>query len=139
MGMLALQLPYMQDHQPRGVAMEWKFWNRKKAGPGTGDPPKKKLPRPKELLQPIGQHLVTVEKLDPDLVWSLFCVLRPHADNKVVSDVRVFNPGQASVHGVHVVDYSSLDNHPELILYHGWVDSHSNRFKLQKSAPDLAA
>jgi len=85
------------------------------------------------------QHLVTVEKLDPDLVWSLFCVLRPHADNKAVSDVRVFNPGQASVHGVHVVDYSSLDNHPELILYHGWVDSHTNRFKLQKSAPDLAA
>lgn len=119
--------------------MDWKFWNRKKDSLGADGPPKKKLAGPKEIPTQIGQHLVTVEKMDPDQVWSLQCVMRPHPDSKSMADFRVFNPRQASMHSVAVVDYNALDSHPELVLFHGWFDKHASRYKIQKGTTDLAA
>jgi hypothetical protein len=119
--------------------MEWKFWRRDQTAQTSGRAQKLKLHGPKELPQTIGQYLVTREKMDPDLVWSLKCVLRPHADHKSISDCRIFSPSQVDMQDIRIIDYTSLDDHADLILFHGWFDSQTNQVKLQKGVPDLAA
>jgi hypothetical protein len=119
--------------------MDWKFWNRKKSDPAGGGQPKSKLSGPKELPQQIGQFLVTHERMDPDWVWSLRCVMRRRADHPSTYDCRVFNPNQTSIQGIRIADYDSLDNHPELVLFQGWFNKENNQVKLQKGAPELAA
>lgn len=119
--------------------MDWKFWKKNQPSPDGSNAPKSKLPGPKELPQPIGQYLVTFEKSDPDWAWSLKCVLRPHPDKKSRFDCRVFDPSKAGMYGIRIVNYTSLDDNPELILFQGWFDKETGKVKLQKGAPDLAA
>lgn len=119
--------------------MDWKFWKQKQSAPDNNNVPKSKLSGPKELPQPIGQYLVTQEKRDPDWAWSLKCVLRPHPEKKSRFDCRVFDPAKAGMYGIRIVNYTSLDDHPELILFQGWFDKETNQVKPQKETPDLAA
>lgn len=111
--------------------MDWKFWKQKQSAQDGSDVPKSKLPGPRELPQPIGQYLVTQEKKDPDWTWSLKCVLRPHPEKKSRFDCRVFDPSKAGMYGIRIVNYTSLDDHPELILFQGWFDKETNQVKPQ--------
>ena len=119
--------------------MDWKFWRNKQAGPDASNAPKIKMSGPKELPEVIGIYLVTNGKRDPDWVWSLKCLLRRHPDNKSSYDFRIFNPIQMGIETICIKDYTSLDNHPELILFHGSFDKRTNQVELKKEAPDLEA
>ena len=116
--------------------MNWKFWAKKEPetrslhSKGKGNDSKKKLPRPKELPQMIGRHMVAVLNLDPDWVWDLRAVLSPKDDAKDVFMIRIFDPKTALAQGVTVAHYNSLDDHPELILFKGWFHKRSEQFEL---------
>jgi hypothetical protein len=112
--------------------MDWKFWKPKQSTEHGSNVPKSKLPGPKELPQQIGQYLVVQEKSDPDWAWSLKCVLRPLPDKKSRFDCRVFDPSKAGMYNIRIVNYTSLDDHPELILFQGWFDKETSEVKLQK-------
>ncbi|MGD9209363.1 MAG: hypothetical protein PVI90_01235 [Desulfobacteraceae bacterium] len=112
--------------------MNLKFWQRKKPGIGGGAGVKIKLRPPKEPPQPIGQYLVTREKIDPDLAWSYKCVLKSRTDNKHRFDFRVFSESMCSRSGIVVKNYDSLEEHQNLILYHGWYDKHTNEVNMIK-------
>ena len=102
------------------------FWNRKKTEEG-GIP----LPGPKEVPQSVGAHLVVQEKQDPNWVWSLKGVVRP-TEKKKVFYCRVFSQAQAAQAGIKVKDWSSLDNHPALILWEGYFDKETNIVRREK-------
>ena len=88
-------------------------------------PKAEKLPGPKDLPMPVGRDIVVQFKKEPDWVWSLRTVVRKNPTGKKVFDVRVFSERTAAEKNVKVRDYTSLDEHPELILFEGWFDEES--------------
>jgi hypothetical protein len=110
--------------------MNWKFWDNKKTvndGGGVGN----KLSKPKELPQMVGRHLVVSLVQDPDWVWGLKAAMRPKDGSKSVREIRVFNPVSAANQRVAIRDFTSLDDHPELVLFDGWFDSRTNQLEIQ--------
>ena len=114
--------------------MKWKFWHRIPSGGGS-NADTNKLPKPKELPSQIGMYLVVHEKLDPDWVWALRCVQRPRTERKRYFDFRVFDPVSARTANVQVINYTSLDHHPELILFKGRYDKDVRDPELDRSPP----
>ena len=108
----------------------WKFWKRNEgsgAG-GTGNPVK--LKKPGDLPPGVGRSLVVDYKLNPDWVWKLKCVLRPVDNSKNESYFRVFSDASAREKAIRILNYDSLNDHPELILFSGSYDKavHIARF-----------
>ncbi len=108
--------------------MNWKFWKTEnKNGPSLirGS---SRLPKPKDLPDRVGMHLVTQLKLDPDWVWSLKGAVRHTADKQIV-DIRIFDPKEAVMNDMNITDFSCLDHYPEMVLFEGsfnkntgWID-----------------
>lgn len=114
--------------------MSWKFWQKNNAAKeGAG------LPKPKDLPEPVGRYLVVDLKLEPDYVWALKAALRPHAENRDIRDFRIFSPAKADAAGVTVRSFKTLDEHPDLILFEGWVDKKTNQLKLMTTSTEKAA
>jgi len=63
------------------------------------------------------------ERLPPSDHWVRFmAVLRRHADNPDICDVRIYDEWCTNNRGITVSDYASLDFHPDLVLFEGWFD-----------------
>lgn len=88
-----------------------------------------KLPGPKGIPDPAGQILVVEFKEDPEWVWSLKAVMKPQ-ETKGLFHIRVFSDPVANKAKVSVKDFSTLDSHPEVILYEGVYDKKNNKAKL---------
>jgi len=56
--------------------------------------------------------------------------MRPRPEGKDVFDVRVFDQAQVAAKKVTVNDYTSLDEHPDLILYQGQFDKKSGEVQI---------
>lgn len=115
--------------------MHWKFWQREKTGGGTTKTAGVKLPGPKDLPQQIGMYLVVNEKLDPDFVWALKWVVRPRPERARYFDFRIFDPAQADNAGLKVANYTSLDDHPVLVLFKGRYDKDAPNPQLDRDPP----
>ena len=77
--------------------------------------------------------MVLEEKKGPDWVWSLKQVVRP-TEKKKAFYCRIFSEGQATQAGVRVKDWTSLDDHPDLILWEGYFDEETNTVRPEKFA-----
>jgi len=99
------------------------LFSKKKAEGQPVEAPKEKLSRPKDLHHAVGRYLVVSAGQNPDWVWNLKNVLRPSTAGPKKMDFRVFNPRDAAAKRVPIKNWHSLDDHPELILYHGWLDN----------------
>jgi hypothetical protein len=104
--------------------VNWKFW-LKKTENETAEEKTVKLPGPMRIPEPVGRYLVVKLGKDPDWVWNLECVVRPHGEAKNAFDFRVFDLKRAEANNVVVKNYDTLDAHPNLILYEGWYDKKS--------------
>jgi len=72
------------------------FWKKKAA---TEEPSKirvERLPRPKDIPELVGRHLITELKQNPDWVWKLKGVVRPRSDGKDTFYFRVFDQAPGS-------------------------------------------
>ena len=108
------------------------FWKRKLV---TGEPSKpkvEKLPGPKDIPGPVGSHLVVALKQNPDWVWKLKGVVRRRLEGKDRFDFRVFDEAKVAGTKVIVRNYTSLDEHPDLILYEGWFDKKSGEVQIEE-------
>jgi hypothetical protein len=115
--------------------MKWKFWQKKE----TSTHPKG-LSKPKDLPEFVGRYLVVDRKMEPDWVWSLKAVMRRReTESSDIRDIRVFNPAHAGAAGVSVRNYLSLDDHPDLVLYEGWVNPKTSQMKLTGKTMEEAA
>jgi len=94
--------------------MSWMFWKK--------DGQIKKLPGPKSIPQSVGMHLVVKAKMSPDLVWNLKAVVVPTAADRYVYDVRIYDNDEVNQAGVKVIDYHSLDDHLNLVIFDGWYN-----------------
>ena len=90
-----------------------------------------KLPGPKDINELVGMYVVTNKKQNPDYVWQLKSVTRRWPENKNRFYFRVFDDVETSKKKVKVINYYSLDSHPELILWEGWADKETNTVTFQ--------
>ena len=102
------------------------FWKHKQTKEGE-----EKLPGPKGIPELAGRYMIVEGKKDPDLVWQLKAVIRP-AGKKKAFYCRVFSEGQVAQAGANVKDWTSLDNHPDLILWEGYLDKETNTVRHEK-------
>jgi len=102
------------------------FWKHKETKEG-----RVKLPGPKEIPDVVGRYMVVEEKKDPDWVWALKGLVRP-AGKKKAFYCRVFNEAQAAQARVKVKDWTSLDDHPDLILWESYFDRETNTARREK-------
>ena len=107
--------------------MNWKFWEKENA---DGAP---KLSGPKDLPPQIGFQLVTILKKDPDWVWKLKVCFRPNAGGHGLEDVRVFDPRQVSMAKLAVKNYSTFDDHRDLILYEGTFNKKTKEVNIKET------
>ncbi|MFH1382628.1 MAG: hypothetical protein ABIH70_07015 [Chloroflexota bacterium] len=104
------------------------FWKHNETkGNGT------KLPGPKEIPDPPARYMIIEMKKDPDWVWKLKGVVHP-TPKKEVFYCRVFDEKQAAKAGVIVKDWTSLDDHPELVLWEGYFDKDTFEARPEKFA-----
>jgi hypothetical protein len=102
----------------------------KKQADAAGSAGHEKLSGPKEILQPVGQTLVISYKLEPDWVWGLKTVTRANDDSNKHIEFRVYDGHETSAQGIAVKNFHSLDSHPELILFSGWLDKKTKDLEL---------
>ena len=102
------------------------FWKRKEIKEGEV-----KLPGPKGIPDMAGRHMVVEEKKDPNWVWKLKGVVYP-AGKKKAFYCRVFDEAQVAQADVKVKDWTSLDEHPDLILWEGYCDKETNTARREK-------
>lgn len=77
----------------------------------------------------VGEYLINEKKRDADWVWHLQAVVRPSGQK---FDIRVFDNDETTAKRVSVNDYTSLETHPELVMYEGQFDEGSKRVELKE-------
>ena len=117
--------------------MNWKFWKTEKKNGLESYLRPAKLPKPKDLPEPVGIYMIRQLKLDPDLIWSLKGALRPTAD-KQIFDIRIFDPKEAIFSDTRIANFNSLDNYPEMTLFEGSFNKHTGWIDLKRSASRAA-
>lgn len=120
----------------------WKFWQKKDSAATPSEHKAKALPKPKDLPPVVGRELVVTMGKQPDWVWSLKAALRERGTEKNAFDFCVFDPSEATLRKIKVVDYNSLESHHELILFKGWFNkqTHEVHFdEMQEKKPPRAA
>lgn len=80
-------------------------------------------------------HLVSYHKIDVDTLYKeMRCVEREgvlSSTGQVVTYLRIFKPKEAEKAGVVVSGWETFDEHPELILFEGYL-TRSNEAHLEK-------
>ena len=109
------------------------FWKR-----GKAKEDELQLPGPTNIPEIAARHMIAEEKKDPDWVWKLKGVVRPAGKMKAFY-CRVFDAAQAAQAGVKVKDWSSLDEHAELILWEGYFDKGTNEGRREKFAKPFSS
>jgi hypothetical protein len=112
--------------------MMWKLWKKGGEREDASKAKVQKVSKPKDIPEPVGRYLIVELGQNPDWVWHLKSVMRPRQEEKDCYDVRVFDEGKAAQKNVTVKDYTSLDEHPELILYEGWFDKRSYKVEIEE-------
>ncbi len=89
----------------------------------------------RELPQWAHMHLVTVLKVDPNYASHLQCVMQVGFNGNALAElIRIFNPESVKpVIGV-VKDFTTLDRHPEFILYEGYRKRESGDVYIKRQA-----
>jgi hypothetical protein len=114
--------------------MNWKFWQKKDVAqdaPGQS--------RPKDLPEAVGRYMVVDLGMDPDWVWTLKAVTRRREENHSIKDFRIFSPTAANAAGMKIRNFQSLDAHPDLVLYEGWVNTKTHQLELHSNPIEKAA
>ena len=110
--------------------MNWKFW-KKPSNDAAGAGQETKLEKPRDLPEAVGRKMVVAMKIDPDEVWALKYVSRPVAERKKTNEFRIYSPVKANVAGVAVKNWTSLDEHLELVMYAGIYDKGAGQVDFQ--------
>jgi hypothetical protein len=83
-----------------------------------------KLPKPDKLTIELARYLTVILGQSPNWVFRLKYVERPKAGKKGVWDIRIFDELLTTANNVQVVNYNSLDDYHDFILYEGWLNKH---------------
>ncbi len=106
------------------------LWGKKSEKEGEGK--KEKLSGPREIPATVQNYMVTEMKMDPDLVKLLKAVIYKKETGEPTVNIRIFDEAEAVAKKVKVLDYTTLDEHSDLIIYEGWLDEKSKQVRLDE-------
>ncbi len=87
---------------------------------------------PQDIPHRVEVHLRTTLEVPPDNLIGLRSVQKVGFwDDKLVTFIRIYDP-RASEEALQVKDFTSLDQHPELVLYEGYWEKGSDRVFLER-------
>ncbi len=92
----------------------------------------RRLLGPKEIPGVVQNFLVTEEKMDAGIVKLLKAVVDGSAPGGKGNNIRIFDESEALAKKVQVKNYTSLDEHPDLIIYEGLFDEAEKEVKLEE-------
>ena len=96
-------------------------------------PKAKKLPGPDDVPPAVWGRLVSdFGKQLEWIQWNLRIVTCPREGSENICDFRCYDLAEATEKKINVRDYLSLDEHPELILYEGWMDTKARRAEFEE-------
>jgi hypothetical protein len=95
-------------------------------------PKVEKLPGPRPIPGLVSKHLIAEYRVEPDFAQILKAVVRRSPKAEKALDCRIYDESEAAASEVQIKDYTSLDGHPELILYEGWFDEGSKHVELEE-------
>jgi len=102
------------------------FWGKKSAKEEG------KLAGPQVIPDLIQKYLATEWKMDPDLVKLLKALLLKDPNGDKAFHIRIFDESEAKAKKVQVENYTSLDEHPDLIIYEGQFDEGARQVNLEE-------
>jgi hypothetical protein len=102
------------------------FWHKKSTAV------EEKLRRPQVIPGLVQRQLATQWKINSDLAQLLKAVVRKSDTHEKANDIRIFYENETLAKKVQVNDYTTLDEHPDLILYEGWFNEASKQVELQE-------
>jgi len=105
------------------------FWDKK---PVNEESKKEKLPKPQTIPTLVQKHLISEWKVGPELAKLLKAVLRENSNGEKTFHIRIFDESEASARKVQVRNYTSLDEHPDLIIYEGQFNERGKQVKLEE-------
>ena len=88
-----------------------------------------KLPGPRAVPTPVEKYLINM-KIDGAWIRFLKSVTRNSTNGSNDVDIRIYDPSDVVAHRIQMVNYTTLDNHPEVILYEGSFNEATNEVKL---------
>jgi hypothetical protein len=90
----------------------------------------------KEIDYGIWGHMVNEHKIDVVTLDKMRCVDRDGtiSGGLPVKLVRVFSPDEAAGKGIKVTGWETFDEHPELILYEGYLNRDNEALLVKKKA-----
>jgi hypothetical protein len=93
-------------------------------------PKTEKLPGPRPIPGPVGTHLMTEYKLSANLVQILKAVVHKRPQGEAAFDIRIFDQSEADAKEMQIRDYTTLNEHPDLVLYEGWFDEDTKHVEM---------
>ncbi len=105
------------------------FWNKRSEKEAAKE---ERLRGPQAIPGLVQQHLIAEKNMDAVLVQLLKDVVLKNATQENGWKIRIFDDSEAQAKKVEVKNYTSLDEHPDLIIYEGWFDERSKQVKLEE-------
>lgn len=93
------------------------------------------LPGPSAVSTSVQKYLETEKKVDPETAALLKSVIKRSTDGHGPISIRIFDEADVLARKLKVKDYSTLDEHPELVLFEGTVDEASKTVKMEEKKP----
>jgi hypothetical protein len=90
----------------------------------------------KEIYAGTWGHMINDHQIDVHTLDEMRCVDRGGTinDGLPVTLIRVFSPGEAAGKGIRVTGWETFDEHPELILYEGYLTQDNKALMVKKNA-----
>jgi hypothetical protein len=104
------------------------FWNKRLAN----EEKKEKLSGPQAIPSLVQKYMVEGWKMDPDLLKLFDAVVLKGSAEGTTFNIRIFDGSDALAKKVQVKNYTSLDEHPDLIIYEGQFDERLKQVKLEE-------
>ena len=86
------------------------------------------------LYKVIGSEWDKIPQSESDHWVKYMAVMRPQKEGGDVCDVRVFDEWSAQQNKISILNYGSLDNQPDMILFEGWFDRKSKKGDIKYKA-----
>jgi hypothetical protein len=102
------------------------FWKKKSSEEGPVEKGPQNVPA---IVQ---QNLINEKKVDPDFAPLLKAVTRKHAEAGYY--IRLYDESDAAAKKIVVQNYTSLDTHPDLVIYEGTWDEGAKKVQLDEKS-----
>ena len=91
-----------------------------------------KLPAPRPIPEPVQKYLISEYKLESTLAQIFKMVMRRRPEHEKEFDIRVFDESACLAKKVIVKDYTTLEAHPDLVLYEGTYSEVSKQVEMKQ-------